>query len=167
MIVFITLAKQNHSCIAWHSRHRSIHRSCYVKKAFLKISQNSQKNTCINVSFFIRCWPEVCNFIKKETPIQAFSGKFCKIRFIHLLKLNDKYDDWNIFKASSVFFFFVHIYSLIWPDKWKKTKVLYIDGNVVSSNSYWYLSWAQGHKPHMLIWWILSESVRLTPRQWL
>lgn len=48
-------------------------------------------------------------------------------------------------------FFSFHIYSLISPDKWKKTKVLYIDGNVVSSNSYWYLSWAQGHKPHMLI----------------
>ena len=29
-------------------------RSCYVKKVFLKISQNSQENTCVGVSFLIK-----------------------------------------------------------------------------------------------------------------
>ena len=37
-----------------------IARRCSVKTVFLKISQNSQENTC------------VCNFIKKETLAQVF-----------------------------------------------------------------------------------------------
>ena len=38
------------------------HRRCSIKKAFLEMSQNSQKNTCARVSFLIRsgqdwaCW---------------------------------------------------------------------------------------------------------------
>ena len=32
--------------------HRSSHRGCSIKKMFLKISQNSQENTCARVSFF-------------------------------------------------------------------------------------------------------------------
>ena len=42
---------------------------CSVKKVFLKISQNSQENTCARVYF---------NFIKKETLAQVFSCEFCK-----------------------------------------------------------------------------------------
>ena len=47
---------------------RSSHRRCSVKKVFLKISQNSQENTCDRVSFLIklqvchRCFP--VNFVK-------------------------------------------------------------------------------------------------------
>ena len=33
--------------------HRSSHRGCSIKKMFLKISQNSQENTCARVSFFL------------------------------------------------------------------------------------------------------------------
>ena len=40
---------------------------------FLKILQNSQKNTCTRVSF------QACNFTKKETLAQVFSCEFCKI----------------------------------------------------------------------------------------
>ena len=29
-------------------------RSCFVKKVFLEISQNSQENTCASVSFLIK-----------------------------------------------------------------------------------------------------------------
>ena len=39
---------------------------------FLKISQNSQENTCARVFFF-------CKFIKKETLAQMFSCEFCDI----------------------------------------------------------------------------------------
>ena len=47
------------------------------KKLFLEISQNSQENTCARVSFLIKM--QACNFIRKETLTQAFSGEFCEI----------------------------------------------------------------------------------------
>ena len=43
--------------------------SCSIKKVLLKISQNSQENTCARVSF-----SKTCYFIKKETLTQVF---FC------------------------------------------------------------------------------------------
>ena len=56
---------------------------------FLKISQNSQENTCARVSFFIKLHAlrhatlskkrlEACNFIKNETLAQVFSCEFCE-----------------------------------------------------------------------------------------
>ena len=42
---------------------------------FLNISQNSQENTSVRVSFT----GQACNFIKKETPTQMFSCEFCEI----------------------------------------------------------------------------------------
>ena len=47
---------------------RSSHQKCSIKKVFLKISQNSQENTCARVSFS-----------KKETLTQAFSCEFLEI----------------------------------------------------------------------------------------
>ena len=47
-----------------------------LKEVFLKISQNSQENACVEVSFFEASG---CNFIKKETPVQAFSCEFSKV----------------------------------------------------------------------------------------
>ena len=43
-------------------------------EVFLKISQNSQENTCARVSFSIKFF-----FIKKETLAQVFSCEFCEI----------------------------------------------------------------------------------------
>ena len=54
-------------------------RSCSVKKVFLEILQNLQKNTCVKVSFLITLQVSACNFIKKETLAQVFSRKFCEI----------------------------------------------------------------------------------------
>ena len=51
----------------------------YIKKVFLKISQNSQENTCARVSFLIKLQASACNLIKKETLAQVFSCEFCKI----------------------------------------------------------------------------------------
>ena len=51
----------------------------FYKKVFLKISQNSQKNTCAKVSFSIKLQTWGLNFIKKETLVQVFSGEFCEI----------------------------------------------------------------------------------------
>ena len=39
------------------------------------MSQNSQENTCVSVSFIIKA----CNFSKKETLTQVFSCEFCQI----------------------------------------------------------------------------------------
>ena len=50
-------------------------RRCSVRKVFLEISQNSQKNTCARVSFLIKA----CNFTEKETLAQVFSCEFCEI----------------------------------------------------------------------------------------
>ena len=43
-----------------------------LKKVFLEISQNSQENICLRLSFLI-------NIIKKETLIQVFSCEFWEI----------------------------------------------------------------------------------------
>ena len=50
-----------------------------MKKAFLKISQDSQENPCVVVSFNKITGLEVCNFIRKETPTQVFSCEYCEI----------------------------------------------------------------------------------------
>ena len=52
---------------------------CSVKKLFLKISPNSQENTCARVSFLLKLQTEACNFIKTETLVQVFSCEFCEI----------------------------------------------------------------------------------------
>ena len=57
----------------WHHT-EAVARSYSVKKVFLKISQNSQENTCARVSFLIKLQA----FIKKETLAQVFSCKFVK-----------------------------------------------------------------------------------------
>ena len=51
----------------------AVARKCSVKKVFLKISKNSQGNTCNT------CRPQAYNFIEKETLTQVFSCEFCKI----------------------------------------------------------------------------------------
>ena len=45
--------------------------TCFVKKGFLKLLQNSQENTCAEVS-------KASKFIK-ETPAQFFSREFCEM----------------------------------------------------------------------------------------
>ena len=61
--------------IYWRSRHQR----CSIKKVFLKISQNSQENTCARVTFLIKLQASACNFIKKATLAQVFSCEFCEI----------------------------------------------------------------------------------------
>ena len=63
--------------------YRSSHRRCSLKKVFLKISRNSQENTCARVSFLIKLHTfglrlKACKFIKKETLAQVFSCEFCE-----------------------------------------------------------------------------------------
>ena len=46
---------------------------------FLEISQKSQENTCVRVSFLIKLQASGCNFIEKETLAQVFTCDFCEI----------------------------------------------------------------------------------------
>ena len=51
---------------------------------FLEISQKSQENTCVRVSFLIKL--QTCNFIKKEAMAYVFYCEFCEISknaFLH------------------------------------------------------------------------------------
>ena len=55
-------------------------RRCSVKKLFLKISQNSQENTCVRASFFNKVASlRPATLLKKETLEHVFSCKFCEI----------------------------------------------------------------------------------------
>ena len=49
------------------------------KKLFLKISQNSQKNTSARVSFLIKLQASELQLYKKETLALVFSWEFCEI----------------------------------------------------------------------------------------
>ena len=48
-------------------------RRCSVKKVFLQISQNSQRNTCARASFLIKLLVSDLQLIKKETLAQLFT----------------------------------------------------------------------------------------------
>ena len=54
---------------------RSSHRRCSVQKVFLEISQNSQENTCVRVSFLIKLQ---ASGLQKETLTPVFSCEFCE-----------------------------------------------------------------------------------------
>ena len=56
----------------------AVTQSCSVKKVFLKISQNSQENTCVRVSILMKMQTSG-NFIKKGALAQVFSYEFCEI----------------------------------------------------------------------------------------
>ena len=74
-----------------HELSEAVVRWCSVKKVFLEISENSQKNTCSRRSFLIKLQARnfakfkgkhLCqrlSFIKKESLTQVFSCKFCEI----------------------------------------------------------------------------------------
>ena len=62
---------------------------CSFKKLLLKVSQNSEENNYVGVSFLIKLQAcnfiqketptQACNFTKKEPPTQVLSREFCKI----------------------------------------------------------------------------------------
>ena len=56
-------------------------RRCSVKNVFLKVSQKSQENNCVRVSFLIKLQAsdlQTFNFIKNETLAQVFSCELCE-----------------------------------------------------------------------------------------
>ena len=74
MIPFISLRvkiKSKGSKYLFCPKDRSSHQGCFMKKVFLRISQNSQEHTCVKVSFFNKVTD-----LKKETLTQVFSFAF-------------------------------------------------------------------------------------------
>ena len=67
--------------------HRSSHRRCLLKKAFWKISQNSQENTCSSVSFLIklRAWG-LQLYWKRDSGTGVFPVNFAKFLRTRILK---------------------------------------------------------------------------------
>ena len=49
------------------------------ENVFLKISKNSQENTCARASFLTKLQTSACNFINRETLAQMFSCQFWEI----------------------------------------------------------------------------------------
>ena len=74
--------------------------SVLSKKVFLKISQNSQENTCARVSFLIKLQASACNFITKETLAQVFSCEFCEFS-------KSTYFEEHLLTAASVLDFWI------------------------------------------------------------
>ena len=67
----------NISCVSTCSSSEVVVRMCSVKKMFQEISQNSEENTGVRVSFLLNFF--YLNFIKIETLAQFFSVNFAKI----------------------------------------------------------------------------------------
>ena len=88
------------------SRRTSSYRRCFVKKVFLKISQNSQENTCVRV-FLIKL-QQACNFIKKEILTQVFSC--CNFIKKEILAQVFSCEFYEIFKNT---FFIEHLWWLL------------------------------------------------------
>ena len=62
---------------------RSSRPEVFILSVLLKISQNSQKNTCAWVSFLIKFQADTFNFIKKETLAQVFPCEFYQMHLVH------------------------------------------------------------------------------------
>ena len=65
---------------------KAVFQRCSVKKMFLEISQNSQKNTCARVSFLVKLQAWAYNFVKKDTLAQVFyceSSRISKNTFLY------------------------------------------------------------------------------------
>ena len=64
---------------------RSSHCRCFIKKVFFKISQNSQENTCIGVSFLkkIAAWRPAA-LLKKRLKHRCFPVNFLRNFYEHL-----------------------------------------------------------------------------------
>ena len=93
-------------------RSRSSHRRCSVKELILKISQISQKNTCVEVFILWSCESKTYKFIKKRLQHRCFPVNFAKFLRTHILKktcfcrkhisYNTSHKFWNQSLSSSI-----------------------------------------------------------------
>ena len=66
----------------------AVARTCSVKKVFLKISQNSEENTCTRVSFLIKLKASGLQLYKKRDSSTGFFLRILRIFYKHLLVQN-------------------------------------------------------------------------------
>ena len=78
------LGKHNLQKEVWQNQLRSEAATGGVthEKMFLKISQNSQENICVRVSFLMKLLALACKFIEKYTLVQMFSCEFCETKHL-------------------------------------------------------------------------------------
>ena len=67
-------ALQTEAEVKMCAKDRSRHQRCSVKNGVLKVSQISQQNACVGVSFYLRA----CNCIKKRFQQRCFPVYFAK-----------------------------------------------------------------------------------------
>ena len=67
------------TCKLTFEKSEEVSRMCSVKRLWFKILQKSQKAPVSDSTFQQNCWPEACNFIRKETLAQVFFCEFFKI----------------------------------------------------------------------------------------
>ena len=70
-----------HSLLITYTYTYSYNYETFIQKqsSFLKISQMSQGNTCVGVSFLQSCEPSGLQLYSKETPAQVLSCEICEI----------------------------------------------------------------------------------------
>ena len=111
---------------------KSNHRRCFTKKVSLKISQNSQENTCARVSFSIKLLKRLS--LKKRTWHRCFPVKFAKYLRTPFLQNTSKWNDLvrlfinfadvfkileylqNCKKIPQFFIFFIYLFFWTWLD---------------------------------------------------
>ena len=71
----MTFSENNNSFM---NMSEAVARRCSVKKVFLEISQNSQKNTCARVSLLIKCRSQSATLLKKRLWHRCFYVNFAK-----------------------------------------------------------------------------------------
>ena len=77
-----TLFSRNHPTLLLFNKRRSTDATggFLSKKIFVKISRQSQKNTCVEVSLNkVGLHRKACTFIKKRSPTQMFSCEYWEI----------------------------------------------------------------------------------------
>ena len=82
---------------------RSSHWRCSVKIVLLKISQNSQKNTCARISFLIRLQTLGLQlYLKRDSATGVFLWILCNFqeRFFHRTPLDDCFWNWYYWLIS-------------------------------------------------------------------
>ena len=84
----------------------------YKKKVFVKLSQNSQENTCVEVSFLINVQAWGLQLYLKRDSDTVFSCEFCKTFknkfFTEYLRVSDPFNLYSWF--GDVASFFVQIF---------------------------------------------------------
>ena len=57
---------------------RSIHQRCSIKEVFLRISQNSQENFCVKISFLVKLQAEPATLLKRILWHRCYAVNFAK-----------------------------------------------------------------------------------------